>query len=217
MIVSFAGKARAGKDTCADVLVKKFGFKKMNLADPLKRICSRSFEVPLNYFYDDNLKDKTFDTPLRITSENVHKFIMELSEKGFKVDSEKELSFFNLCVGHDVSSPREMLQFIGTDVCRKIISDDIWLKIFIDECNSTDGNVVCADARFPNEREAIKKKGGLNVLVTRPGLESGDSHSSENLLGDAEDYDVIVINDRSKQIMESDIESWWFVKAKKRP
>jgi hypothetical protein len=216
MIVSFAGKARAGKDTCADVLVKKFGFKKLNLADPLKKICSRSFEIPLNHFYDDNLKDKPFDNSIRITSANVDVLITQLNEKGFDLNSAKELELFQACVGREIISPRNLLQFIGTDVCRSIVSDDVWLRMFVDECNSFDGNVVCADARFPNERELIKKHGGLNILVTRPGLESGDSHSSENLLGNSEDYDVIVINDRSKQIMESDIESWWFIKAKKR-
>lgn len=213
MIISFAGKARAGKDTCANVLVKKFGFTKMNLADPLKKMCSYAFDIPLNTFYDDNLKDKNFETPLKITSENVHKLITKLSEKGFEIDSEKELAFFNACVGHDVISPRALLQFIGTDVCREIVSPDIWLKIFIDDCNTTDGHIVCADARFPNEREAIKKAKGINALVLRPNYIHENSHVSENLLGEEKDYDVLIINDRTQGLLEEDIESWWFVRS----
>ena len=42
IINSFSGKARAGKDTTADILVEKHGFTKIALADPLKRVC---FEV----------------------------------------------------------------------------------------------------------------------------------------------------------------------------
>jgi len=213
MIISIAGKARAGKDTCANLLVKKFGFKKMNLADPLKTICSKSFDLPINVFYDDDLKDKNFDAPLRITSQHVYNIINNLTERGFEIDSQKELAFFNACVGRDIVSPRVLLQFIGTDVCREIVSPDIWLKVFIDDCNSTDGNIVCADARFPNERDAIKKTGGLSLLVIRPNFEIKTDHVSENLIGDPDNYDVVVTNDRSKGLLEQDIESWWFIRS----
>lgn len=216
MIISFSGKARAGKDTCADVLVNKFGFKKFNLADPIKTICSRVFDLPVNCFYDADLKDKIFDRTIKITSSHVDKLISEVSERGFTIDSAKELELFENCVGAEMISPRNILQFIGTDICRRIIDDEIWLTMFIQECNTFDGHVVCADARFPNERERIKRNGGLNVFVERPDLVSVDSHISENLLGEPGDYDVFVINDRSKQLMESDIESWWFTKSHRR-
>ena len=72
---------------------------------------------------------------------------------------------------------------------------------------------MCADARFPNERQAIKKAGGVNALVIRPNFVIETNHSSENLLGDEKDYDVIIMNDRSREVMEEDIESWWFVRS----
>lgn len=95
----------------------------------------------------------------------------------------------------------------------KYVSEDIWLKLFFNYCNSVDGNIVCADARFPNEREAIKKHGGINVLVMRPELELKDGHISENLVGSPDEYDVFIVNDRSKELMESDVESWWFTRS----
>src|SRR5262249_21718742 len=42
-VIGICGRAGAGKDTAADVLVKEFGFVKVSLADPLKRICREVF------------------------------------------------------------------------------------------------------------------------------------------------------------------------------
>lgn len=44
MIIGITGKAGAGKDTAADVLVERFNFVKVALADPLKRICKDVFD-----------------------------------------------------------------------------------------------------------------------------------------------------------------------------
>jgi len=44
MIIGITGKAGAGKDTAADVLVERFNFVKVALADPLKRICQEVFD-----------------------------------------------------------------------------------------------------------------------------------------------------------------------------
>jgi hypothetical protein len=42
-IIGIAGRAGAGKDTAASTLVTEFGFIKVSLADPLKRICKEVF------------------------------------------------------------------------------------------------------------------------------------------------------------------------------
>ena len=51
MIVGFSGKARAGKDTCADYLVSKYGFRKVSLADPLKQIAIKYFGLTHDEVY----------------------------------------------------------------------------------------------------------------------------------------------------------------------
>ena len=38
MLVGICGKAGAGKDTVGDYLIDKYGFKKIALADPIKRL-----------------------------------------------------------------------------------------------------------------------------------------------------------------------------------
>ena len=68
VIICLSGKAGAGKDTAADVLVKRYAFRKMSFADPLRDLCSRVFGLHMSNFLDRNLKDKEFDTPIVFVS-----------------------------------------------------------------------------------------------------------------------------------------------------
>ena len=45
MIIGITGKAGAGKDTVADYLISHEGFKKIALADPIKRLVKDVFEI----------------------------------------------------------------------------------------------------------------------------------------------------------------------------
>ena len=71
-------------------------------------------------------------------------------------------------------SPREMMQRIGTDLFRKQIKDDIWiksLKLKLEKMTQDPfkmtTNVVITDCRFNNEIDVIKEKGGIIILVER--------------------------------------------------
>jgi hypothetical protein len=64
-------------------------------------------------------------------------------------------------------SPREMMQRIGTDLFRKQIKDDIWIKSLKLKLEKMTQNVVITDCRFNNEIDVIKEKGGIIILVER--------------------------------------------------
>ena len=123
-------------------------------------------------------------------------------------------------------TPRLLLQTIGTDIVRTV-NPDIWVNALfvnypsdelIKQLNSkTDGsygvrqpNWIITDMRFPNEMEAVKKKGGITIRVNRPCKICGGSgyhkmscpvsksgeHYSEIALDSAE-FDYVIENSGS--------------------
>jgi len=52
MLVGICGKAGSGKDTVGDHLIEKYGFKKIALADPIKRLVKDVFALDDHTVYD---------------------------------------------------------------------------------------------------------------------------------------------------------------------
>ena len=52
MLVGICGKAGSGKDTVGDYLVKEYHFKKISLADPIKRLVEDVFVLDKHTVYD---------------------------------------------------------------------------------------------------------------------------------------------------------------------
>jgi len=69
---------------------------------------------------------------------------------------------------------RQALQFIG-DGFRKIKSD-IWVDLIF---RHNPSDIVISDCRYINELKEIKKNGGWNILVYRPGFLNEDPNESE--------------------------------------
>jgi len=59
-----------------------------------------------------------------------------------------------------------VLQYFGTEVCRKQFHDDIWINSLFARVKQGD-RVVISDVRFVNELKMIRKNGGKTVLITR--------------------------------------------------
>lgn len=58
-VVAVMGKAGAGKDTVADLILSRVGYGiKYSFADPLKEMCSEVFDIPIEWMYDQDLKKK---------------------------------------------------------------------------------------------------------------------------------------------------------------
>lgn len=58
MIIGVTGKANSGKDTIADYLVNKYNFKKIALADPIKRMVKDVFVLDDNIVYDRGKREQ---------------------------------------------------------------------------------------------------------------------------------------------------------------
>lgn len=94
---------------------------------------------------------------------------------------------------------REFLQYLGTDVMRKI-KDTIWVDYTIKTILKEKSEIaLIPDVRFPNEVEAIHKAGGIVLRLTRNPYAS--DHHCETALSrekyDWANFDYIIDNNDS--------------------
>lgn len=82
-------------------------------------------------------------------------------------------------------TPRYVMQTIGTDWGRKMVSEGLWVDLATRDIRtalSAGHNVIVDDCRFQNEADAIRALGGAVVaLVGRGGI--AGSHESESGVG----------------------------------
>jgi hypothetical protein len=64
-------------------------------------------------------------------------------------------------------TPRWVLQYWGTEVCRSGFHDDMWIASLENRLRKTQDNVVISDCRFPNEIASIQSQGGKIIWVQR--------------------------------------------------
>ncbi|MGW1040008.1 hypothetical protein [Streptomyces sp. NPDC002547] len=93
---------------------------------------------------------------------------------------------------------RSILQRAGTEAGRKVLGSDVWVDALFREHEDAPALVV-TDVRFPNEAEAISRRGGILIRVERPGVgpkrgKYGVVHESEVALDDWI-FDHCLIND----------------------
>lgn len=223
MIVSFSGVKFSGKDTAAEGLIRSYKFRRVGLADRLKDICSNVFEISRKDMDDPAKKEVTFKDPIYITTDHVLHLLDILRNDKFLFDF--EVTCKEICknfIGKFLTSIRDMLQTVGTDICRTYIKDDIWLDYIKTTVSNSTSDIVVTDARFKNERDYLKELGAVLILVKRPGMQSNSTHISENQLGNENDYDVIINNCDTIQALQSDVCMWFTVmkdviKSNKRP
>jgi hypothetical protein len=141
MIIGICGLIGSGKDTAADYLVGFHGFRRDSFAGTLKDAVSAVFG------WDRELIEGR--TPeARAWREQVDTWWAE-----------------RLQMPH--LTPRWILQYWGTEVCREHFHDDIWIAALESRLARRADHTVISDVRFPNEIKAIKQQGGRIVWVQR--------------------------------------------------
>lgn len=207
MIISISGLAGSGKDTIGNILIKKHNFTRIAFADALKSICSTITGLSWDMFNDPNLKDKELDNEVVFDEALAASLAFELNELGYNVIPSK----FNSLLGAKLETPRKILVFIGTDVCRNHVEETIWRDVTLKKIKNTEGHVVITDARFKNERDAIRDLKGICMFVDRPSVsvkfDPFTAHQSE-LEQLTDSYDVYVINDVVPSILEYEVDMW---------
>lgn len=136
MLVGICGKAGAGKDTIGDYLIDKYGFKKIALADPIKRLVKDVFVLDDHTVYDRVAREQQLENWPDWTVRKLLQFIgTELFRENiddavwvkslwYRIQADKETNY----VVTDIRFPNELQFFKDNDadgdfVCLKVIRE----------------------------------------------------------------------------------------------
>jgi hypothetical protein len=104
-------------------------------------------------------------------------------------------------------SPRQILQRLGTEGCRDIFSDTIFITRMLQDFESyrhlQDGYFVVSDVRFENERNAIRDNGGTVIHIYRENITPANAHVTEQRLVPSDDEFVISNNGSINDMIEA--------------
>jgi len=165
MIIGICGFIGSGKDTIADYLVNFHEFRRESFASTLKDAVASVFG-----WNRTMLEGRTKEA--REWREQVDPWWAE------------RLSMPTL-------TPRWVLQYWGTEVCRKGFHDDIWIASLENKLRNSKDDVVISDCRFPNEISSIKNAGGKIIWVRRGDLPSWYDTALGANLGNLADQELL--------------------------
>jgi hypothetical protein len=132
---------------------------------------------------DEHIKIYNFADTLK---QNVCMDVLGMSyQQCYGSDKEKN-SMTGLYWENQQLSAREVMQFIGTDIFRKV-KRTVWIDSTMSKITKEKPNMsIITDCRFPDEVDAVKNAGGYVIRLTRNLHNS--SHISETAL-DEDNYD----------------------------
>lgn len=147
-------KSRAGKDSIAGILVRKYGFQQVALASAIREMMLRI----------DPLLFPNHDMPVRLS---------ELYKRcdgdwdRIKAESRDSVDFM---IGLGQSA-------------RDIVGEGVWIQAAFPQ-GVPEYNVVVSDIRQPNEVTFIQEHGGELWYVERPSLSDSEKRGMDGLLSD---------------------------------
>lgn len=141
----------SGKDTVADYLCNVHGFRRESFAGSLKDAVAAVF--------------------------GWDRVMLEGRTTASRAWREQPDAWWSHRLGREIT-PRWVLQYWGTEVCRSAFHDDIWIASIEHKILNSADNIVISDCRFPNEISAIKQAGGI-VIRTCRGPDPAWYHAAE--------------------------------------
>ena len=174
-VIGLTGYARVGKDTVADLLVTHLNFRKMAFADALRAEVAEGFGVDLIYLTRPDLKNEPIKA-LRMALAPADFFAHATRHiPGIPRDENGMITVEWL---HTPRSPRQILQWWGTEYRRKL-DPRYWTKLMHQRLIETSrmgySRFVITDVRFVNEAETMEFFKAQIWQITRPGIDGAST------------------------------------------
>ncbi len=150
-ILGLSGAAGSGKDTVAQILVERYGFVKVALADPLKRMVRQTWPFTCEQLWGPS--ERRSETPAGATRPTAREALQLLgTEWGRKLDEDVWIN-------------------CAMEIAGRLLEGGWWYEDtkgavrveterFPVESVAPPAGVVISDVRFDNEAQKIKKAGG---------------------------------------------------------
>jgi hypothetical protein len=135
-------KISIAKATKPKLHINEKKWKCVSFADPLKKVCSILLDYP-------------------------YLILLGLGKEERKQRETLKTASYDICGS---LTGRQLLEYMGTDVFRNHLDDDIWIKLMSNKCKNylnSGHSVVISDLRFPNEKDMLLQMGGKLMFVYR--------------------------------------------------
>jgi len=201
-VLGLHGPAKAGKDSIADYLIDVHNWgEKLFFASNLKQMCRDIFFLSEADVETQAGKEKPFPKPKNFTQRNLGSVLywMSRTHRDFHVSKKSKAKVKSL-VGTTLETPRRILQFVGTDICRELISSYHRDIVAHQIAKVPDRNYIITDVRFPNEGDFVLddlKGCVIEVVRPAPGKENIDrTHPSETAMKEWGRFTDVVDNNK---------------------
>jgi len=172
IMIGISGRARSGKDTVGEYLRNNHGFVTYAFADPIKKAASEMFGIPLNYFYEDNLKETVIQDWGFSPRQIIQKLGTEAGREIFRDDiwiKRAEVEWDNFTFHNKKSIEKNMSYYNG---------------------------MAFTDVRFENEASMIRNNGGIIMHIKKDNVAHVSHHKSEDGI-EIKDGDVTINNNKT--------------------
>ncbi|MFC1555080.1 hypothetical protein ACFL7D_10625 [candidate division KSB1 bacterium] len=196
IILGLGHKARQGKDTAADYLMKNYNCRVIHFADALYDECRKGnilYREDPSAFFIKPLNEDYFI--LNDPDDSIIDWIKKNGSREEGLQHSADYVYRGM-----IEKDGTLLQFWGTEFRRRNFGWDYWVDIVRELVESNpDIDYVISDARFKNESQMIKEMGGEVWKIDRVGYLAQDrdpNHTSEIDL-DGWEFDKIILNNGS--------------------
>lgn len=204
LFIGFTGVKQAGKTTAFNFLKEKYPtIREIPLAGRLKDTCAKVFDIPRNWFDDQDKKEAELEHPIYLNTERIEDLITTF---GFTPQFDAHVRPH---IGQVLDTPRRIAQYVGTDILRAVDSNVHCKGAMMDL--PQDGVFVVTDMRFPDEYSFFQDNYGdafypFYIANLRAEANAkGDPHPSERYILEIAKKCVTIDNNGSLESLNNAI------------